>query len=259
MMTRKIAILGSGNVATHLALALYRKGNDIVQVYSRHLHNAEMLADRVGSVAISDLGSLRTDADFYIISVKDDAISLVADRLASVVGDAVVLHTAGSVPLSVLSDRIPRAAVLYPMQSFSKSRLLDFSSVPCFVEASDADTFSAVETLAFSISGKVVAADSEKRKAMHLAAVFACNMVNHCYHLAECILHDAGLDFSLLYPLIAETADKVQSMSPKDAQTGPMVRGDKTVLESQMAMLDDEDMKAIYLAMAHSIHKRHAT
>lgn len=258
-MDRKTVIIGSGNVATHLALALYGKGESIVQVYSRSLDNAKALADRVGADAVADTSDIVADADVYIISVKDDAIEGIAEALAGKIKTtAVVVHTAGSVPLTILSKHITHAAVLYPMQTFTKSRELDFSKIPCFIEATDAETFHIVEGMARSISDKVFTADSDKRKALHLSAVFACNMVNHCYHLAEHILDEAGLDFSLLYPLIAETADKAQAMSPYLAQTGPMVRYDQTVMDRQKAMLHDDDMTEIYEAMARSIHKRHS-
>ncbi len=259
-MERKTVIIGSGNVATHLALALHAKGENIVQVYSRNMANAKALADRVGECsAVSDLADVVADADLYIISVKDDAIENIAEVLANKIkSETIVIHTAGSVPLTILSKHVSRAAVLYPMQTFTKSRELDFSQIPCFLEATDADAFCIVEAMARTISNKVFTADSDKRKALHLSAVFACNMVNHCYHLAEHILDEAGLDFSLLYPLISETADKAQTMSPYLAQTGPMVRYDQTVMDRQKAMLHDEDMKEIYEAMARSIHKRHS-
>lgn len=256
-MKNDIVIIGSGNVATHLAQALYEKGENIVQVYSRQLANAELLAKRVGAEATDCLADIVADADIYIISVKDDAIQSVAGALSHVDRDSIVLHTAGSVPLTVLSSKFVNAAILYPMQTFSKTCGLDFSSVPCFVEASNQHTLQDVMQLARSVSTRVVEADSERRKYLHLAAVFACNMANHCYHLAECVMKEAGLDFSLLNPLIAETARKVQNMSPYDAQTGPMVRNDLSVMQAQLSMLKDDDMRALYELMAKSIRCRH--
>ena len=195
-MNKRIVVIGSGNVATHLALALCKKGYDILQVYSRQLANAETLANRVGGVAVDSIADIVDNADFYFISVKDDAIADIVSSLKIQNPDAVVAHTAGSVPLSVLSSKVANSAVFYPMQTFTKSRELDFSVIPCFIEASDAETFSKIKVVAESISNRVVEADSARRKTMHLAAVFACNMVNHCYHLAEKILADDNLDFS---------------------------------------------------------------
>lgn len=252
-----IVFLGSGNVATHLALALHAKGYKLLQIYSRSIDHARALAERVGAEAVDDLAAIRKDADMYIISVKDDAIPAMAEALENVNPDAIVVHTAGSVPIQALEVRKKRYGVLYPMQTFTKSRNIDFSEVPCFIEGSDRDTFERICAIASDISSRVVEADSGRRKTMHLAAVFASNMVNHCYHLADCILSDAGLDFALLHPLIAETARKAQTMPPYDAQTGPMVRYDRTVMDAQKRMLHDEDMKEIYDVMARSIHERH--
>lgn len=257
-MSKKIVIIGSGNVATHMAIALFTKEQTILQIYSRQLTHAEDLAKKVQAHAINDLKNLRADADIYIISVKDDAIGNVAARIKhNIPPSSIVVHTAGSVPLAVVAEHSEHAAVLYPMQTFTKSRTIDFSQIPCFIEATDDETFDLIENLARSISDKVAAADSTQRKALHLAAVFACNMVNHCYHLAEYILEEADLDFSLLYPLISETASKAQALSPRQAQTGPMVRNDRTVMDRQLAMLHDDDMKEIYEAMARSIYKHH--
>ena len=161
-MNKRIVVVGSGNVATHLALALYKKGYDILQVYSRQLANAETLANRVGGVAVDNIADIVDDADFYFISVKDDAIADIVSSLKIQNPDAVVAHTAGSVPLSVLSLKVAHSAVFYPMQTFTKSRELDFSVIPCFIEASDAETFSKIKVVAGSISNRVVEADSAR-------------------------------------------------------------------------------------------------
>lgn len=256
---KDVVIIGSGNVATHLALALNANGFCISQIYSRLLPNAQLLADRVGATAISSLTDISSDAKWYIISVKDDAIPQIADILFSRISpDAYVLHTAGSVSIDVLKAKFAHCGVLYPMQTFTKSRELDFSVVPCFIEGADDDCFEEILHFTEHISSRVVAADSHKRKIMHLAAVFACNMVNHCYSLAEQILNENHLDFSLLYPLIAETASKAQTMSPYEAQTGPMIRYDQSVMTAQKSMLHYADMIQLYDIMAKSIHKRHA-
>jgi len=146
------------------------------------------------------------------------------------------------------------SAVLYPMQTFSKSREVDFREIPCFIEASDATSLTIVRQLADKISDNVTELSSEKRKYLHLAAVFACNMVNHCYHLAEKTLMNAGLDFNVMLPLITETAKKVSDLSPSKAQTGPMVRNDTGVMKRQMELIDDELTREIYRLMSKSIY-----
>ena len=250
----RIVIIGSGNLATQLSLALNDAGKDIVQVFSRTADHAKCLADKLGCTYTSDINAISPDADIYIISVKDDAIAEVAQAVSQSSPNALILHTAGSVAMSVLGSCASRYGVLYPMQTFSKTRRVDFREIPCFIEASDDKSLGELRFLAESISDHVVDCDSEKRKKMHLAAVLACNLTNHCYRLAERVLESEQIDFRLFLPLIAETANKVTMMSPKDAQTGPMVRYDQSVMQMQMSMLPDERTREIYRLMADSIH-----
>ena len=250
----RIVIIGSGNLATQLSLALHDAGQDIVQVFSRTADHAKCLADKLGCTYTSDINAISPDADIYIISVKDDAIAEVAQAVGQSSPNALILHTAGSVAMSVLGSCASRYGVLYPMQTFSKTRRVDFREIPCFIEASDDKSLDELRLLAESISDHVVDCDSGKRKKMHLAAVLACNLTNHCYRLAERVLESEQIDFRLFLPLIAETAKKVTIMSPKDAQTGPMVRYDQSVMQMQMSMLPDERTREIYRLMADSIH-----
>ncbi|MDO4511420.1 MAG: DUF2520 domain-containing protein [Bacteroidales bacterium] len=250
----KAVIIGSGNLATHLSLALHGAGVEIVQVWSRTLAHAQELAERLGCEAIDSLTALCTDAQAYIIAVKDDAIARLAGQIGALHLQGVVMHTAGSVGMDALSGAAEHYGVLYPMQSFSKTRAVDFRKVPCFVEANGDHAMATIQALAEMVSDSVQHCDSKRRERLHLAAVFANNLTNHCYRLAERILQEQDLDFSLLLPLIEETAAKVKTMSPKDAQTGPMKRYDRNVMSKHVAMLPDERTQRLYRLMAQSIH-----
>lgn len=255
MLNSTIVTIGSGNLATHITLALHQAGAAILQVCSPTRDHAVELAARAGAEAVASLADTVPDADYYIIAVKDDAIPNVVAGLDHVCPDSVVLHTAGSVPMSVFRDRVGRYGVLYPMQTFSKARQVDFSSIPCFVEASDEIAMGRVRELAEGISHSVIVADSSRRRRLHLAAVFACNMANHCYRLAERVLEGEDIDFRLFSPLIEETARKIQYLTPREAQTGPMVRNDVTVMDAQVQLLGDDTMRSIYRLMAESIYR----
>lgn len=251
----RIVIIGSGNLATHLSLALKTVGEDIVQVLSRTEKHARELAEKLGCNYTSRIDEIDKNADIYILSVKDDAISKIVFSICKDCSDAVFIHTAGSVPMDIFKSYAQHYGVLYPMQTFSKQRTVDFRPIPCFIEASDEHTFLQIRRLAESISNKVVLADSEKRKKLHLAAVLACNLTNHCYRLAERLLQEEHIDWQLFLPLIDETAKKVAEMSPKEAQTGPMVRYDVNVMNRQIELLPDERTRQIYRLMAESIHE----
>ena len=251
----RIVFIGSGNLATHLSLALQAVGEDIAQVFSRTEEHAKELAEKLGCNYTVNIDEIEKNADIYIFSVKDDAISGIAAAVCKNTSDAVFVHTAGSVPMDVFKDYAMHYGVLYPMQTFSKARRVDFRPIPCFIEGSNEQTLDLIRHLAESISNQVVLADSEKRRKLHLAAVLACNLTNHCYRLAERVLEEAQMDFRLYLPLIDETAKKVSEMSPRDAQTGPMVRYDVNVMNRQLELLSDERTRQIYRLMAESIHE----
>ena len=250
----KIVIIGSGNLATQLSLALKDANQEIVQIFSRTEAHAQELAEKIGCAYTASLDAVQADADIYILAVKDDALAGLAATLCGSRPNALFLHTAGSMPMDVFKSHALQYGVLYPMQTFSKNRCVNFREIPCFIEASSPEALATVRALAASISNHVVDCDSEKRKKMHLAAVLACNLTNHCYRLAERVLEAEQIDFRLFLPLIEETARKVKTLSPKEAQTGPMVRYDQNVMQMQMAMLPDARTREIYRLMAESIH-----
>ncbi|QNR85588.1 DUF2520 domain-containing protein [Pedobacter riviphilus] len=248
----KIVLLGSGNVATHLAKALKAKGEDLVQVYSPNLSHAESLAVAIGAEGLNDLTEIEQNADLYIISIKDDAIESVAKSLKNVTG--LVVHTSGTTDINVLSSQVKKAGVFYPLQTFSKGKELSFENIPLCIEANDESQLVILSNLAAKISRQVYELGGEKRKVLHLAAVFACNFPNHLYALANKILNQNGLNFEMIRPLIAETADKVMSNLPENVQTGPAVRADENTLNKHLSMLTDmPELQNIYQTLSDSI------
>lgn len=252
----KIVMIGAGNLATNLGKALFDAGNDIVQVFSRTQEAASTLAAMVGGSPTTNLEDVNKEADVYILSVKDSVLADIIPMLCKGREEKVFLHTAGSVPMDVFKGMARHYGVLYPMQTFSKSKILDFSYIPCFVEGNDEQAFEMARGLADRISEHVYLLGSAERKHLHLAAVFACNFVNHCYEISSEILEKHGLPFEIMLPLIEETAHKVHGMAPKDAQTGPAVRYDQNIIRAQSELLRDNPMfKQIYESMSLSIHR----
>lgn len=251
----KIVLVGAGNLATNIGKALLEAGHDILQVYSHTMESASTLATAVGGAPITDLTSLNSDADVYIVSIKDSVIADVVPALCKNRENKVFLHTAGSVPLDIFKGMAMHYGVLYPMQTFSKYKRLNFRDVPCFVEGNDDLSFETVNKLADDISDHVYLLNSDARKHLHLAAVFACNFVNHCYEISSEILARHDIPFEVMLPLIDETAGKVHSMSPKEAQTGPAIRYDQNVIRMQADLLKDNPIfKQIYECMSIGIH-----
>lgn len=257
-------MIGAGNLASNLAPALVEAGHEVVQVYSRTMESARRLADALdacaaaGSVeAVDRLADVTKDAELYVLALKDSVLDGIAAELCHGREGAVFVHTAGSMPMDVFRGKAERYGVIYPMQTFSKSRRVDFSVIPIFVEASDGAALVTLEGVARSVSGDVCRLDSEHRRYLHLAAVFACNFANHCYALAADMVERSGMTFDCMLPLIDETAGKVHELPPSKAQTGPAVRYDRNVIGRQSRMLDGNPMaQRIYNIMSESIYNK---
>lgn len=250
-MINSVAIVGSGNVATHLAKAIYSMGGNIKYIYSPTLNNSASLAAKVGAIAVDSLEKIENNIDLIIISIKDNAIKEIVEKLKGY--NSIIVHTSGGVNIDVFEGVTERCGVLYPLQTFSKARELDFSKIPLFIEACDTSTFCEIEEFAKRLSSNVIEADSSRRKIMHVAAVFACNFVNHCYDIASEILNKEGISFNVLLPLIEETTRKIYEISPHEAQTGPARRGDTDVMNSHLQQIDSALTKEIYTLLSKSI------
>lgn len=248
---QRVVLIGSGNVATHLGLALVEHGVAIAQVYSRTIENAQELARAVGSSATNALGTLEPDADLYVLSIADDALQQVADTLPQLKG--IVVHTSGSKPIDALV-RFRQFGVLYPLQTFSKAKKATFKSVPICIESPQQQTLELLSELAGRLSNDVRVLSSDQRAMAHLAAVFANNFTNYMQVIAQEILVKHHLDPSLLQPLLHETFDKLMYMSPWAAQTGPAKRADTKLIQSHLELLNDfPGYKEIYQQVSSCI------
>lgn len=250
----RVVMLGSGNVATHLARALHSAGADVVQVYNHHISGAERLAAEVGAAATAAVDEIADDADLYIISVTDDAIAPLAEALGKRGG--VWVHTSGTTPASVLAPVTGSYGVLYPLQTFSRDVEVDMSSVPIFTEAATPEALELVDSVARSISRTVSHADSEKRKLLHISAVFACNFTNHLWSFSVDILREAGEKLDVLRPLIEVTLAKALAAGPDAGQTGPARRGDLGTISRHLEALPEGEARELYRRLSESILKK---
>ena len=249
----KIVFIGAGNLATRLSLAMQRVGMQIGQVYSHTEASARQLATRLGCPWTNDFSALQEDGDLYVFSLKDTVLSDVISKVKP--NNGMWVHTAGSMPMSVFEGYAQRFGVLYPLQTFSKGRNVNFDVIPIFLEANTDKNADYLKNIASALSENVRFMSSEKRRSLHLAAVFACNFTNHIYTLSYKLLENESIPADVLLPLIDETVSKIHSMPPAAAQTGPAIRYDENVSNKHLAMLDDPDMQAIYRLLSQSIHK----
>lgn len=232
-----IIIIGQGNVATNLDYAFRKKGVA-----------CQMVSSREGLDQLPQ-------ANVYIYAVKDEALASVVEQVKGR-EKSLHLHTSGTMPITLFGSDKPHAGIFYPFQTFSKARVIeDFSTVPVFFEARGIDDISAVYSLALTITSHVYEATQHDRELLHVAGVYACNFTNLMYNMAAELLQHTHIPFSALLPLIDETAAKMHSLPPRDAQTGPARRGDVNVMAHHLELLDDEKKK-LYSILSDAIRKR---
>ncbi len=250
----KVSIIGSGNVGQHLITTfqnLEKSDTDIqlTQVFSRKKESLTYVLrpDKI----ITDYSDLQ-EADVYIIAVSDDAIESVSNQLPF--KNRLVVHTSGTAALTTLNNN-NRKGVFYPLQTFTKGKSVDFKSIPICLEAENAPDYQILDKLAKIISDKVYAINSEQRKALHVAAVFVNNFTNHLYSIGNEICTENRIPFDILKPLMQETVEKVMTLSPNEAQTGPAIRNDKKTIAAHEAFLKNEKQLTIYKILTQSIQE----
>jgi predicted short-subunit dehydrogenase-like oxidoreductase (DUF2520 family) len=254
-VTHRIAILGTGNVAWHLARVLENAGHIIAHIYNRDGQKAKQFGlDYFNASTGSSLNLSEINADIFILAISDDSIEEVASSL-SLPENAILCHTSGSKPLKVLGYApTENIGVFYPLQTFSKGKKVDFENIPICIEAENRFILDALRALGDSISSKTQEISSQQRKAIHLAAVFACNFTNHMFTVAQSILQNQEMDFELLKPLIVETLNKSFEIGPERAQTGPAIREDLKTLDLQFDSLkSDPELAEIYRLISQHI------
>ena len=249
----KIILIGAGNVAHHLAGALLKAGENLCQIYSRTLDSARQLGMRTGISYTAEVNEVYPDGNIYIFCVSDDILPSIIKTIR-IPYDALILHTSGSQPMDVFKSYSKHYGVIYPIQTFSKKRELDFKEIPLCVEGNTVPVKERIKKLAEKLSDKIYEIDSAQRKELHLAAVFASNFPNYLYQVAGKLLENQGLSFAMLRPLIFETAHKVMLLNPEEAQTGPAKRGDESIMNMHKNMLkNDKDLLKIYTILSEGI------
>ncbi|MBP6334960.1 MAG: DUF2520 domain-containing protein [Bacteroidia bacterium] len=248
----KIVLAGSGNVAMHLGPALLNAGHTIVQVVGRSETGTRRLAKKLSCSYTVDTSKIEQKADVFILAIRDEAIANFVKKIPH--NAKLVLHTSGSVDSKVFSRRFKNYGILYPVQSLSAKRKVNFSKIPLCLEASTATAKKQLLTLANSLSETIHWVNYNQRLTIHLAAVFANNFSNHLFTISQDILAEKDIEFDILRPLIMETASKVQINSPVDMQTGPARRGDSTTIAKHLSLLKKDQLKIkIYEAISNSI------
>jgi len=243
-------IIGSGNVATVLAKLAVSKGHQINNVYSRNISQAVALANAVQSKAVSSINKI-TNAAITIIAVNDGAIPEIIESLP--VLHTLLVHTAGSVSIHAFKNSTESYGILYPLQSLRKE-MQHMPEIPFLIDGNTAETINVLQEFAASLSPVVAVINDEERRKLHVAATISSNFTNYLYTIAEAFCIAENIDFSLLHPLIKETAERLQYASPKNLQTGPAARGDNKTIQAHLALLEAHpQIKNIYTLLNNAL------
>ena len=244
----RFSIIGSGNVATQLGIFL-TKQNEAVQVFSKTLSNAKVLANKLDASVSESIKDL-VEVDLLIIAISDDQIEEVSDTIE--LSATTITHTSGTKSIDLL-NRHAKYGLLYPLQTFTKDRLVQFDQVPVFIEGNNNDAYKKIESIASANFKLVKSISFEQRQKLHVGAVVVNNFVNHLLAKTDDYLKVADMDMTYLMPLIQETIAKVYDFSAKDIQTGPAARGDQSTIDKHIDLIDDAALKEIYKVITNSI------
>jgi predicted short-subunit dehydrogenase-like oxidoreductase (DUF2520 family) len=246
-----LVLLGSGNVATHLYHAF--SASEKVRVIQVYNHSRRGLDSFENQTPVTTSLTNILEADIYLLALKDDVIVEVSNELKNKQG--LIVHTSGAVTLSAIPRS--RAGVFYPLQTFSKNRTINYQEIPFCLEAKNHEDLQLLKELVNEVSGKAYEISSEQRKKLHLSAVFVCNFVNHLYSIGENICLENDIPFSILQPLIQETAEKVKTASPSKVQTGPAARHDQSTINAHLELIKTSETKDIYQLLTRAIQSFH--
>lgn len=255
-MIKRVVIIGTGNVSWMLAHSLPLFGYCVVQIVGRHEEKAQSLALEIGADYTSHYDEIYPNAEYYIYAVTDNAIAEVASNVPT--NSGIHIHTSGSVGIEVFEGTKSNYGVLYPLQTFTRGKKIDFGKVAIFIEANNRETLESVEEFAKKLSLKVFDTNSRQRRSVHLAAVVGCNFANYLWQMSDTILKEHSFPFrDVMLPLVEESIDKLKYMSPKQAQTGPALRGDTQTIDKHLAMLNDNPQwQEIYKLLTAQIGKK---
>lgn len=250
----KIAVIGSGHIATFFSVKLAEAGHQIIQVLSKHKMNALKLAERVNAYAEINPSLLHPDSDVYLLAVNDDAITHYFNH--PILQDKLVIYTSGALALGELQKVSTKLACIWPVYSIQKENLPTHHQVPLVITHTPEVNIDSILNVINDISTSHFFLDDQKKRTVHLGAVIANNFTNHLFTLSEKLLQQDGISFDLLRPLIENTTDKIRNSPPEKNQSGPAIRHDQTTIQHHLDLLkDDETLKTIYLRLTESIQK----
>jgi predicted short-subunit dehydrogenase-like oxidoreductase (DUF2520 family) len=232
------ALIGSGNMAWLIASRMLSGGHTCVGVWGRNADATDKLCAAFSLPRLHTLSQFHDGTDACIVAVADSGIADVVKDFS--LRRTTLIHTAGSMPVDVLSAHTINAGVVWPVYSIRKDALPDHRYFPALIEANTQDASEIVRAVAKAICDTAYEVSGEQRQWLHLAAVMSNNFVNHLLAVATDICDMEDLPVSLLQPLLDQTIAGTRIYHPQLLQTGPARRHDAATLSRHLSMLEGQ-------------------
>lgn len=247
-------IVGTGNIAWFMATRLFKAGHSCLGIYGRNTEESQKLAAAIKAPALADISNIQDDADCCILAISDHSIVSTAANFNF--QHTTLVHTAGSLSRMVLEPFADRAGVIWPIYSIVKNNLPKHRNIPVTIKGTDDHSETILQELATAITDISYTISWEQRQWLHLCAVMCNNFTNHLMAVSEQICNKQQVPFSLLYPIVSQTAERIMQDSPYKLQTGPAKRGDKVTIDKHLGLLaQNPDWLELYKSVTTSIDK----
>lgn len=247
-------IVGTGNTAWFMAKRLMKAGHSCLGIYGRNEDKAKQLAAAINAPVLAELQDIQDDADACILAITDNAIEEVAAHFS--LQNTTLIHTAGSVGRMVLEPYAQHAGIIWPVYSIVKDSLPLHREIPIVIKGTTEHSEDVLKRLVNAMSDICYTISWEQRQWLHLCAVLSNNFVNHLMSISEEICNKQRIPFSLLYPIVNQTTDRIKQASPKNLQTGPAKRHDVNTLQKHMELLSaNPEWARLYESVTSSIDK----
>lgn len=257
----RLGVCGTGKVAT----AFLRRWStltaavDVRWVWGRRPDAVEEMRKKVGGTwqVLGDWRDGVSEVDWIALAVSDDAIP---EFHAPLPNGVRTFHFSGSVACPA------HGAVLWPIRAIQEDIPPDFDTLPCALQISAGHNSDGHHDTAFEAFMRQTAPNcrlmnDEERMQAHIAAVFAANISNHAFAIAQDLAHAAGLPWETFAPLVQGVGQIATAGHSRSAQTGPALRRDAGTLERHRVWLKQHAPQwlPLYNAASASIQNHDTT
>lgn len=258
---KSIGIIGMGRAGTAMAHAFAAAGYRVAVVLKRGGCGQVESAGRIFPVL--DLAVLTQEMDVILIATPDRIIGEIVKELQQTPTGRcrAVLHMSGAMTSQVLQPLQERGlltGVLHPLQSLARlDKALENLPGSYFTFEGEPSLEAWIRQVVGELGGQLlVIAQNEEKVFYHAGASIVANFLVVLAQMGVLCLQKAGFDEEearrALVPLMKGTLNNLTDLTPVQALTGPVARGDIATVKAHLAGLTRELPQALppYLALA---------